>query len=649
MILFGFWATVALRSDAEIAMAAGKISDGASRGGVSNNPSKFDKAGAKFKEDHRVTGTDDLDELERETLPALKSPAGKGALSELHYAVTEKVPYAKSYNAGSRRPQPSALVPEPSPRTESRTGLAPSSQPRPIGETIKDGVKEEDRLGARTRVGKCTLVFNGNSYWERALRTHEEHDKLHGYRLHVLRLSLLDGVWSKPAYILSLLLRELAKPEGERLEWLFWVDADTIILNPYVPIETFLPPPGSEFEDIHLVCTQDWNGLNNGIFAIRVNRWSVDLFTAILSFRYYRPDAALIFRDQSAMGDLIKEPMFAKHVVSAPQRWFNAYQGEQNETLAPFQIRRGDLLVHFAGVSEREKRMDVWLERAESHLDDWEVPLKSTSYPQEAREFWDEQRAARKNREERLIEMRDKATILLTDTDDRLNQYGDRLTDVKRKAISRVRNQLEKVLEAGDWQQQLVRMEDLTRQLQQACDPLKAAAEHSHKLLPTSPHEANVAGEQALVQAGHGDETSNPDLLQISATKCCNNADLGQAVNAVTLPRELMQEKLDKQRNAMEVKALEDLEGREAVSVAQEQAQAVTYHAAGILAAAPHNHEGNENEYVFVLEPGSTTSSAPIRIVTVDSSTATLLESSVVWTTASTIANMAGSMATSEW
>ncbi|KAK3115527.1 hypothetical protein LTR53_005022 [Teratosphaeriaceae sp. CCFEE 6253] len=598
------------------------MSEDASPKGASSDPSKSGKAGAKFEEDHRVTGKDDLDELERETLPALKSPAGEGALSELHHAVTEKVPYAKSYNAGSGRPQPSALVPETTPRTESRTGLAPSSQPMPIGETIKNGVKEEDRLGARTRVGKCTLVFNGNSYWERALRTHEEHDKLHGYRLHVLRQKLLDGVWSKPAYVLSLLLRELAKPEGERLEWLFWVDADTIILNPYVPIETFLPPPGSEFENIHLVYTQDWNGLNNGIFAIRVNRWSVDLFTAILSFRYYRPDAGLIFRDQSAMGDLIKEPTFAKHVVSAPQRWFNAYQGEQNETLAPFQIQRGDLLVHFAGVSEREKRMDVWLERAESHLDDWEVPLKSTSYPQEARAFWVEQRAARKNREERLIELRDKATILLADTDDRLNQYVDRLTDVKRKAILRVRNQLMKVLEAGDWQQQLVRMEDLTRQLQQACDPLKAAAEQSRKLLPTSPHEANVAGEQ---------------------DKCCDNADLRQAVNAV-----ILQVELDKQRNVMEAKALEDLEGCKAVKVPHEQAQAVTSYTARILAAAPHDHELTENDQGFALEPGSTTGSAPIRIVGVDSATATLLKFSVVWTTASAIANMAGSTAPSE-
>ncbi|EMC91082.1 glycosyltransferase family 34 protein, partial [Baudoinia panamericana UAMH 10762] len=257
-----------------------------------------------------------------------------------------------------------------------------------MGEDVRDGVSEEDRLGARTRVGKCTIVFNGNSWWERALRTHEEHDKIQGYRLYVLRQNLLDDVWSKPAYVLSLLLREMAKPENERLEWLLWFDVDTIILNPYIPLETFLPPVGTEFDDIHLMYSNDWNGLNNGVFPVRVNQWSVQLFSAILSYRYYRPEASLQFRDQSAMDALMHEPKFSKHIVQAPQRWFNAYQGEHNETLAPFQIRRGDLLVHFAGVPGRESRMQYWLERAEQHLDDWEIAVKSTSYPQEARDFW---------------------------------------------------------------------------------------------------------------------------------------------------------------------------------------------------------------------------------------------------------------------
>ncbi|KAF2157294.1 glycosyltransferase family 34 protein, partial [Myriangium duriaei CBS 260.36] len=244
-----------------------------------------------------------------------------------------------------------------------------------------------DLLGARTRVGKVTIIFGGAPTYERAVRTHELHDRIHGYPLHVLRHGILDDVWSKPAYILSLLLKELSRPETERLQWLLWVDADTILLNPHVPIETFLPPE-PEFDDVHLLITNDWNGLNNGVFPIRVNQWAVDLFAAIVSFRHYKPDANLVFRDQSAMDMLLKDPKFAKHTMQAPQRWFNAYQGEHNETLAPFQVRRGDFLVHFAGVGDRDRRMAYWLDRVDQHLPDWEIEVHHTSYPSEAREFW---------------------------------------------------------------------------------------------------------------------------------------------------------------------------------------------------------------------------------------------------------------------
>ncbi|KAF2837905.1 glycosyltransferase family 34 protein, partial [Patellaria atrata CBS 101060] len=242
--------------------------------------------------------------------------------------------------------------------------------------------------GKRTRIGKCTILFGDpNPTYERALRTHEAHNRLHGYPLLVLRKGILDDVWTKPAYILSLLLQELEKPDDQRLEWLLWVDADTIILNPYIPIEVFLPPT-PEWDDTHILITHDWNGLNNGVFPVRVHPWSVELFSAILAFRHYRPDYQLTFRDQSAMDALLKEERFARSAIQTPQRWFNGYQGEHNETLQPHQVRRGDFLVHFAGVGHRQERMQYWLERAEMHKPDWELEVQHTSYPEETRDFW---------------------------------------------------------------------------------------------------------------------------------------------------------------------------------------------------------------------------------------------------------------------
>lgn len=56
--------------------------------------------------------------------------------------------------------------------------------------------------------------------YERALRTHKAHDERHNYPFHVLREDVAGGYWNKPSYLLSLVVNELAKPLGQRTEWL---------------------------------------------------------------------------------------------------------------------------------------------------------------------------------------------------------------------------------------------------------------------------------------------------------------------------------------------------------------------------------------------------------------------------------------------
>lgn len=72
----------------------------------------------------------------------------------------------------------------------------------------------------RSYVGKVSMLYGDNPVYEQALKTHDKHNRAHGYEMTVLRRQLLPGFWSKPAYILSRLLEELAKPEDERLEWI---------------------------------------------------------------------------------------------------------------------------------------------------------------------------------------------------------------------------------------------------------------------------------------------------------------------------------------------------------------------------------------------------------------------------------------------
>lgn len=80
---------------------------------------------------------------------------------------------------------------------------------------------DKHSIGAESTIGKVTVLFHGRDpTFVRAIQTHASHNWRFGYPLLVLRHGLLDGVWTKPATILSALLEELRKPEGDRLKWL---------------------------------------------------------------------------------------------------------------------------------------------------------------------------------------------------------------------------------------------------------------------------------------------------------------------------------------------------------------------------------------------------------------------------------------------
>ncbi|KAJ6787752.1 hypothetical protein PWT90_04011 [Aphanocladium album] len=258
----------------------------------------------------------------------------------------------------------------------------------------------------QSHIAKMCIVYGANTpYYERALATHKLHNRLHGYAMFIQREKILDGYWTKPAHILSVLLAEMSKPKSQRLRWLWWFDADTIILNYKMPLETFLPAGGDDDDEddeenrIDIVTNDDHNGLNNGVFAVRVSPLSVELFSAVLSFRDMRPNTSLTFADQSALEYMLKERKFAAHAATVPQRWFNAYPivTEPDDVLDASQVHPGDLAVHFAGMyAEREQVMTEWCGRSERRSPVWNVPVADTGYAAEARRFYEHLRERRR-------------------------------------------------------------------------------------------------------------------------------------------------------------------------------------------------------------------------------------------------------------
>jgi hypothetical protein len=76
-------------------------------------------------------------------------------------------------------------------------------------------------------------------------------------------------------------------------------------MNPNVPLEIFLPPE-PQWSHINALVTNDHHGLNNGVFFLRVNEWSVWLMAATVAWKVYKPDIPLRFHDQTALGFLLE-------------------------------------------------------------------------------------------------------------------------------------------------------------------------------------------------------------------------------------------------------------------------------------------------------------------------------------------------------
>lgn len=63
-----------------------------------------------------------------------------------------------------------------------------------------------------------------NAIYERSIDTHIKHGEQWGVPTHILRHDIVEaGFFNKPAYILGLIIEEMAKPYGKRAGWIVYV------------------------------------------------------------------------------------------------------------------------------------------------------------------------------------------------------------------------------------------------------------------------------------------------------------------------------------------------------------------------------------------------------------------------------------------
>ena len=121
-------------------------------------------------------------------------------------------------------------------------------------------------------------IVAGNDYEklvQQGTKTKIEYAKKQKYKL-VIQKSVLDPSrpipWSKILLIANIL-------EDSKVDWVFWTDADSLIMNYEKRLEDFLD------DRYDLILSQDFNGINTGQFFIKNSTWSKQFLRDVYSHK----------------------------------------------------------------------------------------------------------------------------------------------------------------------------------------------------------------------------------------------------------------------------------------------------------------------------------------------------------------------------
>lgn len=125
-------------------------------------------------------------------------------------------------------------------------------------------------------------------------------------------------------------------------EWVFWSDADSLVMNASTRLESFVQ------EGCDLVLTHQDMGIGfynvcTGHMLFRRSKWSMRFLDEVWSQRQFLRDRLW---ENRAVIHLLWSRDLSKHVRIVPQRRFNSY---------PCNYRKGDFILHTAGVAPAQR------------------------------------------------------------------------------------------------------------------------------------------------------------------------------------------------------------------------------------------------------------------------------------------------------
>ena len=225
----------------------------------------------------------------------------------------------------------------------------------------------------------------------------------HGYHLFDESAQLdrsRPASWSKIKAVQRLL-------NEEACDWVFWLDADTVVMNSHKRVQDFLPAntdPSAANIDL-LLSADDGGGYNAGVWLVHNTPWARQFLQEWWNMRQFvKPPGLAKSGDNNALkyklGHEMAPAEFARHVAAPPRCTFNSFarfikpgtrgrRGSQGDdplasatarvsvTKAPLapsdtddyymdeaSYHQGDLIAHVAGVDNKVETIKMLLEQA---------------------------------------------------------------------------------------------------------------------------------------------------------------------------------------------------------------------------------------------------------------------------------------------
>lgn len=182
--------------------------------------------------------------------------------------------------------------------------------------------------------------------------TWEQNAKLycdeHGYAYHVITDATTRGI--DPDWVRMLDIKA-ALDQNPNIDWVVWIDCDTLITNFNIKLEDILDP------NYHFMVSTYWNGMNIGVFAVQNTEQGRQWVQTVID----RHDQYIhhYWRAQGCMIDMTKEAPYKDWVKIVPQRtWNSACFSDGCHKDAPTtldtlgtdgQWQPGDFLMHWPG------------------------------------------------------------------------------------------------------------------------------------------------------------------------------------------------------------------------------------------------------------------------------------------------------------